>query len=236
MGSVSTADKPCQPPHWDGLPPCLLAGSRTARHHPPGNTEQQQSAASPSSPVSTAGDSRSSKRTGLPPCQQKLPPLLAVLVHSTVAGESLAVTTKHWQQPSRLERRSCRGREGGERVCSPRLCSWAHLWINVTPPSAPPSQPAFLFSLTFCYDLIVSCVAPPPSPPFSCTRANQRLEQHTPLHPHHLLVSRVNSSLLLCPHAAPSPWNSESEQRDGLRPDFWDIMTRNPSASSIHEL
>lgn len=70
--------------------------------------------------------------------------LLTVLVHSTEAGKSLAVTTKHRQQPNRLERDRESEAKGGERGSSPSLC--ALLWNTSCPP--PPSS-VFPFSLTF---------------------------------------------------------------------------------------
>lgn len=224
-------------------PPRFLAGSRTARHHPPGHTEQQQSAASPSSPVSTAGDSRSSKRTSLPPCQQKLLPLLAVLVHSTDAGESLAVTTKHWRRPSRPERRSCRGREERESTAHAFAAELISESMSLLPALPPPSLPSS--SLTFCYDLIASCLAPPPSPLLH-TRQPASWTTHTPPPPP---PPGVFSKFLTpplptrCSQSCRHILRRESEQRGSFRPDSSDIMTGNlfflselVSASSLHVL
>lgn len=129
---------------------CLPAGSRTSPITP-GNPEQQQWTGSPSYLSSRAWDSRSSRKISLPPCQQEPASLPAVLVHSSEAGDSPNVTTKHRQQPNRPEKRSSRGRE--ERESSLRLCSWAHLWVHVTPPGSLPSLPLLSHC---CYDLIVS--------------------------------------------------------------------------------
>ena len=111
--------------------------------------------------------------------------------------------------------------EGGgrERGSSPRLCSWAHLWINVTPPGSPPSHPC----LPLHYDLIVSCLAPPTPP---CTRATRLLQPlthtHTPLHPPPPGVFSkflfLSASALLLPRFLQSHFEtSENQHSDSYR-------------------
>lgn len=139
-------------------------------HKTPGNLEQQQQkqqTASPSYPVSTAWDSRSSRRTNLPPCQREPASLPAALVHSREAVDSAAVITQHWQRDTELRVR--RGWGG-----SPRLCSWAHLWISVTPLSSPlplcfPPLSVLLWPHRFLFGPAHSCtrtshLLPPPPP------------------------------------------------------------------------
>lgn len=174
---------------------CFPASTPAHEYHPEGTgkqqkeQQQQQQSASPSYPVSTAWDSRSSRRTNLPPCQREPASLPAALVHSREAVDYPAVITQHWQRDTELRVR--RGWGG-----SPRLCSWAHLWISVTPLSSP-SHSAFLLS-QFCYDLIVSCLAPPPvahAPAIYFHHHRQTPTHPLPftLHPHPQLSS-VNSS------------------------------------------
>lgn len=88
----------------------------------------------------------------------------------------------------------------GEESC-PRLCSWAHLWISVTPPSHPPPPLPSCLPLPsyFWYDLIVSCLAPP-----TLAHAPASRLHHTPLNLH-LPVSSASSPtplLLLFSHDA----------------------------------
>lgn len=90
--------------------------------------------------------------------------------------------------------------EGGgrERGSSPRLCSWAHLWINVTPPGSPP--PTLPSSLLWPHRFLFGPAHPP------CTRATRLLQPRTHPSTLHPLVSSVNSSScpLLpsrCPHS-----------------------------------
>lgn len=68
--------------------------------------------------------------------------------------------------------------EGGgrERGSSPRLCSWAHLWINVTPPGSPP--PTLPSSLLWPHRFLFG----PAHPPLH-TRHPAASTTHTPLHP-----------------------------------------------------
>lgn len=149
-----------QPLGWHLL--CLLY--RLVTHQ----TALTQPATSPSYLSSTAWDSRSSRKTSLPPCQQEPASLLAVLVHSTEAGDFL-LTTKHWQRPNRCEAARQGEKAVRERERSPRLCSWAHLWISVTPPRSP-----HLLLLLWPHRFLFG-------PASSCTRTNRLLQPHNPL-------------------------------------------------------
>lgn len=184
---------PSRPPY---LPPHRLI-------HPMNHPSEQQRSSSPSCPASTAWDSRSSRKTDLPPCQRgPASPPLALLVHSTEASDPLAVTTKHWQQPSQAEqsqRAGGGGREGGEgRKHTPLQLSSS---LNQCYSSSLSRLPLFpIFRLPFAFLFFAMTSSFPAWP-----RLLTHIQKHTravtsqllPTHTHLLpLVSSVNISPL----------------------------------------
>lgn len=191
------------------LPPSLHASlppRRLLTVHPPLDARQHMAAAqrsaSPSYPSSTAWDSRSSRKTSLPPCQCPL----GSLAHSSEAGNT---TPPHptprpplsqqnpGSSPNRSEGRRLRegGSRGdaGERVSGPRLLQLSSS-LNVTPP------PSLLASLIFA----MSSSFPVWLRPLLHTRspAGSTAHRHTQTPPTRLMVSSVHSSLLFfCPRS-----------------------------------
>lgn len=110
--------------------------------------------------------------------------LLTVLVHSTEAGKSLAVTTKHRQQPNRLEGDRESEAKGGERGSGPSLCAllWNKCNTSCTPPALSFSSPSLLlwphrflfgtspFHLTQAQPPASTTHTPPPPPPAVSTK------------------------------------------------------------------
>lgn len=108
------------------------------------------------------------------------------------------------------ERESYRGREereGAAHAFAAELISESMSLLLALPPPLP-------LLAHFCYDLIVSCLAPPTLAhvPPGCFNHTHSPPPHPPptLYP---LVSSVNSSLLLFSHAAPFPAITYQNQR-----------------------